>query len=498
MAKSASFFCVLLLLPLLACGSSLIQQSGPKKRGKSSRSLDLVEENQAAPSKESDHIAKAGVKPSQASKVEDEGEQQVPDVLKVDADELAGQMRTLMEEIDKSTGKNGTMASAAISGAVADMVGEFDAMVLAKMKKAFGFTQAQITATVTKLEAQNAKTHKAKGVADTTNVNLGNCRENEQDLLQIYETCHNDATWANKTWDAACQAKEDAQFHDWSITKALAKKHKCDLSSSTCNQLEELKKHVDAHYKQATAKRDTYKAKTEDCDANEKIALAKEVECQGKLQSFLDKRADCDLLNFQLKVRMCAFGSTLQEKCNQYDELNKLLVKVKDGAEKTKFSEKYRKLQWKKAQTLKCQLNSYRGGGVTDDKTKAICESGVDYEKDIGVMNYMGDKVMGLMRPAPKEFACTETKLTIAGPKWTTSNESASYEKEDVFSENITLAPVGEGSFSWCQSNATRGNCRGFSCDAPLWKAKADQKTVKCTLTECSSYECCVPAAGAK
>jgi len=423
----------------------------------------------------------------------------VPEVLNVDTEDLGKQMRVMMEEIDKATAtgpQNRSGISKAVNSAVGDMVSKFEAMVMAKMKKAFDYTQSQLNSQAANLEGLNTKTHKSKDVVDGTNMKLSQCRSDEKDALQTYETCHNDGTWANKTWNEACQAKEDAQFHDWFVVKELAHKHKCDLSEDTCAQLEELKKHVDAHFDKAKKMRDVYKLKTEDCDKNEKIAHAKEDECLGKLQAFYDKRAECDQLNFDLKIRMCAFGLSLQEKCQKYTDLNALIVKVRDGKENTKFSEAYRKLQFSKAMTLKCELDAYRGGGVTNDETKSLCASGVDYERDVGVMDYSAAKIMGLMRPVPKEFSCSETSLTIAGATWTTGNSSDTYEKEDVYHPNLSLSPPGEGAFSWCQANTTRGNCRGYSCDTPLWKPKPGQAKVKCILTECSKYECCDPAGG--
>jgi len=331
------------------------------------------------------------------------------------------------------------------------------------------------------------------GVANTNHEKLGACRVEEKSLLQAHEAAFADGQWANKTADKACEEKKDAQIHDWSIAKELTDKHKCDLGEDACPKLEALKKHLDEQYAQAKTQRDQYKAKSEACENTRKASETQETLVQNKFNAFHSKKASCDHMNFESQKSMCMFGNELQQKCEQYKAATDLIVKIRDGKD-TSYSEADRQANWVKAVSLKCELGSYTGNGGVDASVKALCESDVNYEKDIGVMDYQSAIVNGVVHPSPPNFTCGETSILFNGKKWSTGNASALYESEDQYKPDVTLTPAGVGPFNFCQSSSTRANCRGFMCDEPL-KPKAAPETIKCILTECTVYECCAGGA---
>jgi len=404
--------------------------------------------------------------------------------------DLSSTFAKMLKELDASTHKKkpNSTVSKEVRGAVEGMMKRFQTMAVDKFKKSFAKTQKLIEVKVAALTKANEDAKAKKQDADNANINLATCRKAEKAKLKRYEECRSEGEWLNGTWDDACQEMEDSQFHEWEVDEELTKVHRCDLSISNCTNLDELKQHVDEHFASAKTKRATYFKKVDACKAAQEAAHQNEAECQARQTAFLEKESACSKANYDTQLAMCAFGNSLQDKCDKYGALSKLIKDTREG-HGTASSEVDRQREWMDAETMRCRLRSYTGGGEYDEKVKTLCQSTVDYKKDIGVMNYMGQQIMAQVT-GKDSFTCKETEVLIKGALWSIGNESSKYTFEDAFVSNITLAPLGDAPFGFCLPNTTQANCRGFLCPEDK-QPVADPKAARCQLKKCTVYECC-------
>jgi hypothetical protein len=417
--------------------------------------------------------------------------------------DLATQVSDMMKGIDGATNDNGTLASDAVKTTVNLMTDKLKGLAQDKIKAAFAKTRAQIEEGATKLEKLNTDVTTQHTKTNGANEKLSTCRDQEKKALITHEKTHVDSEWANKTRDAACQKKDDARIHDWSITKELVKKHKCDLSKDHCEKLEDLQKHVNEHYAKSKEMREAYQAADKECNKTSDDADAKGTELFEKLTAYESKEAECELQEEVVRHEICVLGSGVQAKCAHYQKLTDLVTKVRDGTD-TKYSEADRRDAWKQAETIKCELKHYTERGNIDENVKTMCEAAVDYDKDIGTMDYQSAKIQAVSQGNPTAetptFTCEETAATIAGGHWATGNESDLYKKEDLYTLNMTISPQGASAFAWCQEKMKQRNCRGFTCEGEF-KDKAGKNAILCLTIECSRVECCdggsLPAAAA-
>jgi len=403
--------------------------------------------------------------------------------------DLSSTFAKMLKELDASTHKKkpNSTVSKEVKTAVEGMMKRFQTMAVDKFKKSFAKTQKSIEADVAALTKANEDSKGKKQGADTANINLATCRKAEKVKLKHYEECRSEGEWLNGTWEDACREMEESQFHEWEVDEELTKIHRCDLSVSNCTNLDELKQHVDEHFASAKTKRATYFKKVDSCKAAQEAAHQNEADCQGRLNAFLAMQAKCDKADYDTKMAMCTFGTSLQEKCDKYDAMSKLIQDVKEG-KGTHNSDKDRQREWMEAETMRCRLRSYTGGGEYDEKVKTLCESTVDYKKDIGVMNYMGQQIIAQVS-GKDSFTCKETQVLIKGALWNIGNESSKYVFEDAYNANITLE-LGDAPFDFCLPNSTDANCRGFLCPEDK-QSVADAKAARCHLKKCTVYECC-------
>jgi len=395
-----------------------------------------------------------------------------------------------MEAMSSSMLGDDTQVKVALQGTMKRM----NTVVKDTFKKAFDQTQAKILSNVEAFEDANSKMRTAKVDADTANVDLDNCRQAEKESFESYEACVDESGWMNRTREEDCQAMEDAKFVEWNVDTSLTVEHTCDVSDPSCLKLEELQLQVDSLDNMTNARRDEYWEKHKQCKSSFKASLKQSNLCMEKQRTFLGVKAGCDSQDNDVRVAMCAFGHRLQEQCKQLDATNDFNKAVMKGTG-TSYSETDRRDNWNRAQVLNCSLWSYTTGGRVNDIVENICETQVNYGRDVGVLQYYGERIMRSLHPSPPQFTCKESDIQFKGSIWEVGNTSAGYSHRALTSHAVTITPASAPPFDFCASNHSRARCRGFKCPAG-WKAKASSLTSTCELRTCSKHECCTKGPG--
>jgi len=462
----------MLLAPIFAPAkhapqSCLLQTGQSRSLAESQDSTDLLEHNRT----ESDE-----------DEVDDGGDSEfVPEVV-----EMLKQMEEM--SLNKSVG------SQEVSQALNTMMKKFDAVVNTQFQTAFAETQAEIKRHVLNFESAHRIAMKAKQRADSANLALGDCRQQEALKFEAYAACLDESRWLNKTWEDSCKKMERSRFYKWGIDTHLKKQHVCDLADPLCPKLDDLKGHVDALASLLTSQRQAFNDNHAKCNASRDAALNKATECELQHVDFLGKKTVCEGQAVSTQVSMCAFGYRLQEQCGLLDGCNKFIYKVRDGTG-TRESETDRRNNWLKAQSMKCLLKSYTAGGSVDDDVKSLCERDHSYKDDVGEMDYMSDKILSLLRPAPPSFTCHETHILFEGPLWQIGNLTDKYVMKERTEDAVNITPAESSPFQFCAANSSRMPCRGFQCPSD-WTPRPESIDSTCELKVCSKYECCKRVVG--
>lgn len=407
-------------------------------------------------------------------------------------DELA----QILKDMEKMSAKSPSEIEndSEVKTTVKAMISKFEKVASAAFKKAFKETQTNITQLVDNLEKSCESAKSAKQESDVANKDLGECRQQEKGEYKTYKECTDDSEWMNKTMEKACQEAADAKLFVLDIDNDLTKGITCDFSANICPKLEVLMANINQLSDKTKKQFAEHAVKDEQCNKTHEDAVAKANECVQKQSIFMLTKDQCDSKEAGARMLMCRFGRRLQEQRRQLDESVAFKEKVRKGTG-TSISEIDREKNWQKIQVMKCSLTSYTIGGDVGKTTKALCEGDVNYRRDVGVMDYMGNRTLALLSSANGGFTGTELAIQFDGPSYTSGNTSGEYVLHETTMHNISITPFGESPFEFCAANSSRARCRDIACPVG-WKSEATTLMSSCVLKPCSIYECCVNMSG--
>lgn len=306
----------------------------------------------------------------------------------------------------------------------------------------------QIGQSVLDIAAKTDILLKLKTAADAKDAKVNTCREAEKSVLNGTVGEMGDVVFLRDDKMAKCQARDTAQWLEWSAPPTGA----CDFEKDTfCDTFADVQEYIKLFKENIPNEYTDYHDKKLDCEAAVEALDAKLGEgtiSQITDNSFMAKKVECDSMHADAATAMCSFGDRLQEKCaskSRYDLLVAGEGGKGDGTGLT-LSQGDRQKCWTTVASIKCWFESFQKGTV-DEAALDACKSSIDYSRDVGLVDDQAQDVEPLM--AAESFSCQESNVTFSGIRWKTGGHPSDY-VEESFVPSVVISPLGHYPFSFC------------------------------------------------
>lgn len=103
------------------------------------------------------------------------------------------------------------------------------------------------------------------------------------------------------------------------------------------------------------------------------------------------RRKSCNSKRVTRETQICTFGTFLQEKCVALSNY-KIIIASIDG-KGSEFSHPDRVAEWRVSQLVKCLVGKFASGADIVEADLATCESAVDFNKDVGVLDKKAEQI---------------------------------------------------------------------------------------------------------
>jgi len=277
--------------------------------------------------------------------------------------------------------------------------------------------QAAIDTAVNLANGSTVRTTTAKASADQANKNWAACIEEEKNKIVEHEQEHGKLDGLKNTMDEACQKQASLALFE---SKPKATDFECDFSNGkVCeSELQAYKQSLDSivgnvQTGAGKAVSKYVEAKAQCLSAtgayNSQVSHVQELH-----KAWAAKRKACHSQRVTRETQICTFGTFLQEKCVALSNYNDIIASV-DGRG-SEFSHLDRVEEWRVSQLVECLVGKLVSGADVNEADLASCESAVDFDKDVGVL----DKKAGLIAQFSTTFGCSAPteEISFVGGNW--------------------------------------------------------------------------------
>merc|ERR1719414_573710 len=271
--------------------------------------------------------------------------------------------------------------------------------------------QAAINAAVKLANASTVRTTTSKAAADLGNKYWAACIDDEKKKIVEHEQEKSKLPGLKTHKDEACQKQASLALFE---SKPDATTFNCDFSNGKvcASELQAYKQSLDSIVGsveqgagQAVSKyveaKGQCRAATQAYDSQ--VAHVGEVH-----REWAAKRKTCHSKRVTRETQICTFGTFLQEKCVHFSNYKNIIASV-DG-KGSEFSHPDRVAEWKVTQLVKCLVGKLTSGAEMVEADLASCESAVDFDKDVGVL----DKKAEQMALYSSTFGCRADSEVIS------------------------------------------------------------------------------------
>jgi len=182
--------------------------------------------------------------------------------------------------------------------------------------------------------------------------------------------------------------------------------------------------------------------------------VAKQSALGDATSAWQDARRNCLEKHESRHVALCFFGKALQRKCGKVTEYRDLIgeiEKVNGGG----YSRPDRGEEWKAVAATKCMLSKVIAGSEITATTLDACESAINFDRDVGVLDKKTGEFATLTSPAI--FTCDEETITFGGETWEVPTGEAPASSEYVVRPFSLAVSLDEDSspFALCSGDAS-------------------------------------------
>merc|ERR1719367_2015077 len=277
--------------------------------------------------------------------------------------------------------------------------------------------QAAINAAVKLANESTVRTTTAKASADLGNKYWAACIDQEKNKIVEHEQEKGKLPALKTQKDEACQKQASLALFE---SKPDATTLNCDFSNGKvcASQLQAYKQSLDSIVdgveqgaEQAVSK---YVEAKGQCIAATQ-AYDSQVAHVGEVhRAWAAKRKTCHSKRVTRDTQICTFGTFFQEKCVHFSNYKNIIASV-DG-KGSEFSHPDRVAEWKVTQLVKCLVGKLTSGAEMVEADLASCESAVDFDTDVGVLDKKAEQMAGYSAT----FGCSADSEVISflGGTW--------------------------------------------------------------------------------
>jgi len=311
-------------------------------------------------------------------------------------------------------------ATESLNEVLTKVIGEIEANVESKIKAGHGYTQAAIKTRIDELNLATTHAVDQKKTSDELDTAWFNCVADEKAKKVAVEEAEAALAAAQKAQIAPCQLQEDRKMFSFepnpdslSFVCNIATHGNCDPQLQNYEaQVESMLQGLESDA--AAAEKRWQEAKAA-CDAAKAEVVAKRSALDSAISVWKAARKDCQAKHESRQITVCIFGTTLQHKCSKVAVYNSLLKEV-DTVNGGEHSHPDRIKEWKAVAVTKCMISKVVEGAEIDTATLDACESSVNYDRDVGVLDKQESQLAALT--SPKKFTCEEATITFGGETW--------------------------------------------------------------------------------
>jgi len=312
-------------------------------------------------------------------------------------------------------------------------------------------TQEEVARRIRDLDAATQNTVAQKTVANQADDAWFACVGDEKASRMSVEAAEAALEQAEFEVGEPCRQQEERR--SFSAEPTFPVFEECDLSlQGNCDaQVENFDSEVNSiveSLKQNLATHQTsYAEAKERCDVANANVVTKKSALDAANAALSSQKELCSQKHETRSLGMCLFGSDLQGKCEKVAAYEDLLAEI--DATGNEFSHSDRIGEWTTTEMTKCVLNKIIAGGPLGANVMTECETAVDYEGDVGVIDRQTSDFEDLT--TVEMFTCSESNISFLGETWvgfTDATASTDYVKEPYHPE-VDLS-VGSPAFSFC------------------------------------------------
>merc|ERR1719384_2852544 len=248
---------------------------------------------------------------------------------------------------------------AALSSAVTDL----EQNVETKIKAGFASTQTTIDQTMVSLTSSTATAVTKKKAADDADATWISCVTDEKADLVAVEDARVELQKAEDSKVVPCQQQVDRtpfSFDptlDFHFSCEFATPGFCDTQLSNYKaQVNDMLSTLDSDVQAASASYDEAKSA---CDSAKADVVAKTAALDAADKAYDAQKLTCMGLHENRQLALCAFGTSLQQKCTDVAAYNSLMADI-DQVNGGEYSQPDREAEWDTTITTKCLLIGLR------------------------------------------------------------------------------------------------------------------------------------------
>jgi len=333
-------------------------------------------------------------------------------------------------------------ATNSLNEALTKVIDELEKEVETKIKSWHHDTGRAIDASVDALRVATTNAVGEKETADALDLAWNSCVRDEKAKRVAIEEAEDDLQQARNSQIEPCQQQEDRKATDFQ-PQAATLKFDCDISThENCDaQIADYMAQIDSMLSGVTADTqvavNSWTEAKNACDAAKADVVAKQSALGDATSAWQDARSNCQDTHESRQVALCIFGKELQRKCGKVTEYRDLLgeiEKVNGGG----HSRPDRVEEWKAVSATKCMLSKVVEGAEISDAVLDACESAINFDRDVGVLDEKQGEFAELTSPA--KFTCDEAVITFSGETWEVPTGEAPASSEYVSTKPFSLA----------------------------------------------------------
>jgi len=358
-----------------------------------------------------------------------------------------------------------------MQGIVERVVKSIENDVEEKIRVAHGQAQTAVDSTMNGVRASTTEAVNEKKIADDNDNTWYECIGQLQEQTVTWENAKKTMDLREEEQTKPCEARAAAKSYTFAPINVAPfscniEEKKCEAALTKFDNIDAEKVVKDLELDFNNMQKQFQKEKYYCIEAQNKAAEAK-VAFYAEQQKMSEQKANCLTKHASRKLAMCEFGRDLQNKCEKVSVHTNQLDQVQQVG--NQFSHADRVAEWKTTAHTKCMLQNIVKGVALDAQASDACDTNVNYDRDVGVLNTYDDEFATLTSGI--QFSCLETTIKFKGSRWTWPQKerpaSAQYTTEE-YAPAVTLT-AGEDAFEFCEQTPTcGGDAAGSPCMFPF------------------------------